>query len=224
MVLFFGKRKREQQKAAEDEALRKEIAQMLVNVLGFSEVPPEEAAKIKERQRLVEEGRAIRRQRIAEAGVDVEMFTEDKIRGDSLSFLNAFMPSWRLLNLDESNGQDGKDFPNLTKTGNLPKNVCDAGFSITEEPQKTREPNDHLSVRIKYLKDGSVNMADIFIGCQSLGYTCMIRRVEEEFRITSIVRKDFTRWVDDTIYHDLHPQDQSTGIEILETEMRSSWG
>ncbi|WP_305296594.1 hypothetical protein [Parvibacter caecicola] len=177
-----------------------------------------------EERRLKEEGFEIRRARIREMGVDVEALDAERVTVDALGILNEFSPEWRKLNLDLDYVQVKTDFPNLTKTGKLPKNVFSATLCADDRKVGYGHLSDMAIVSLKYLSDSTVNMADVHLWRNGIRVGYSVRRVQGEFRITSITSTDMRREVDTTIYNDAAPQDKATGMSMLSAAVKMAWG
>lgn len=172
---------------------------------------------MKERERLADEGRQIRKERIAAAGVDVSMFTPEKVKRDALGFLDEFAPSYRRLNVDTKDARISGDFQNLTKTGKLPKNVYQGSIDVPDPryPAST----DNVIVHLKYLADGAVNMADLHLWHDGVRHGMSIRTVEGEYRITSITTTDMRRDLETTLYLDNKPQGNEEALSVFAEAM-----
>lgn len=197
--------------------------EMVASSLGYCEPTPEEIVEQKERERLAEEGRKIRRARIAEQDVAVDLFTDAKTEVDAIEFLDRFSPQWRVLRIGNGEKRINGDFQNLTKTGKLPKNVYVAHFGIDELPSTSNAPIDMVIVHLKYLKDGSVNMFDAHLWRNYVRHGYSVRMVEGEYRITSITSTDMNRELETTLYLDAAPSDAETAIALLDSALEKAW-
>lgn len=212
---LFNRKKKKQREFTDEEL--DYLANNIVNMTFGAPMSPEEKAGLERREKLAEEGRRERERRIASLGVDVELFTKAKIEEDAIRFLDLCSPHWRLFKLKEKSASC--DFQNLTKTGKLPKNVCVAQFNFSGLPEGRHTSIDSVIVNLKYLQDGSVNMADIHLWHSGEGISYTVRRNEESYRITSIVRIDIDRDLRTTVY--VEGTNDDDPILVLDREIRN---
>lgn len=173
-------------------------------------------------QSLADEGNAIRRQRLAEIGVDVGMFTKKKVLNDAIAVLDEYAPSYTLLKTNLSRAHVAGEFSNLTKTGKAPKNVY-VGH-VTAESTLMRGnsfESDSVIIEIKYLKDGSINMADLHLWHAHVRHGMSIRTVDGDRRVTCITKTDMHRNLEDTLYLNNKPGPGSEAVEIFDNAMRA---
>lgn len=224
MGLFFNRKKKQQEVEISKEELVSALAkEMVSSMFGHHEPSPERMAEMEERDRLAEEGRVIRRERIAEQGVDVESFTDAKIEADAIWVLDTFSPRWRALRLARCQKQISGDFQNLTKTGKLPKNVFEGHFYLDESPANPATPADSAILHIKYLKDGVMNMADVHLWRNQVRHGYSVRIVDGEYRITSITSTDLRRNLEDTLFLNQSPESNDEAVALLDGALRKSW-
>ncbi len=205
-----------------EEAIAQAVAREMLANMGVSEPSEEWKAAERESQRLAEEGRVERKRRMAELGLDVSLFTDDMVREDVLSILDNFSPAWDVLRVSVDDAEIVGDFQNLTKTGKLPKNVFDGHYSIDGAPIVPNGPRDMVIANIRYLKDASVNMADVHLWTNNVNFAYAVRLVDGEYRITSITRNELNTGVQDTLYLDNAPKERDTAMAILDKEIRKS--
>lgn len=214
MGLFFNRKKKAQQiEVAKEELVQALAHEMLTQTIG-PEPTQERLAELEERERLAEEGRKIRKERIAEQGVDVDMFTTDKVAADALVFLDSFAPAYRKLSLQVENANVNGDFQNLTKTGKLPKNVFYGTFDLYEFGT-----DDSIIVHIKYLASGAVNMVDLHLWHNHVRHGMSIRTVDGDYRITCITSTDLRRDVETTLYLENKPADNAAALAVFADAM-----
>lgn len=198
-----------------EEAIAQAIAKEMLAGMGMREPTEEELAAARERERLAEEGKAERRRRMADHGVDVSLFTDDMVRKDALTILNSFSPSWGVLRVSVDDAEYSGGFQNLTKTGKVPKNVFDGRYGIDGAPSAPNGVHDMVSVSLRYLQDGSVNMADVHLWHNALNLTYTVRIIDGEYRVTSITTTDLATGVNDTRYLDNAPTERQTAMMII---------
>lgn len=221
MALFFGKKKPSQEGdlPTDDEELGALIKQMMENVLGFSELSPEEVAEIEESQKRSEEERITRYEEMIDAGVDVDLFSNGMIEEDAYVLLDYFVPIWRSVNTSSFEKRAGYDFKPLTKAGKVPKNAVSGSFSLSKS--NAYAPGKLISVVTKYKADGSVNMADLTIGLDGkYSYKASVRMVDGEYRITKITKTTIKPYSVETIYSEKSPSETVSSIRLLETELK----
>lgn len=208
----------------EDKLIEEAVNKIAIESFGIREPTPEELKEEEERKRLSEEGRQIRKEKIAENGVDVNIFTNNKILNDAISFLDKFAPSYKYLSVNMFNSNINGDFKNLTKTGKLPKNVFEASiiadsfYTDFESPDK----DDSVIVHLKYLADGTVNMVDLHLWHKKKRHGMSIRTIDNEYRITSITTTDILRDIQETLYLEKKPQETETSIELFDSVMKNN--
>lgn len=151
-------------------------------------------AKREEQIRLQNEGKAMRRIAIMGQGVNIDQFTDAKTLDDALVALDTFVPKWSDLNVSSDLAIISGDFQNLTKTGKVPKNVY-IGRVFMEEQAYYVDAIDSVSVEIKYMADGSINMANVGLNHNAKHLSFALRNKDGSWEITSIdtydIRRDF---------------------------------
>lgn len=198
-----------------EEAIAQAISKEMLAGMGMREPTEEELAAARERERLAEEGKVERKRRMADQGVDVSLFTDDMVRKDALTILNSFSPSWGVLRVSVDDAEYSGDFQNLTKTGKVPKNVFNGRYGIDGAPSVPNGVHDMVSVSLRYLQDGSVNMADVHLWHNALNLTYTVRIIDGEYRVTSITTTDLATGINDTRYLDNAPTERQTAMMVI---------
>ncbi len=157
------------------------------------------------------EGRLMRARALSDAGVDLEQFSESDVIDHSIEFLDEFIPLWRKLSITPNNYQSSLDPLNLTKSGKIPKNVVEGRFSADGYPIR-----DSAICQIKYMADGTVNMADLIVWHDGKQVKVSVRTVGDEHRITSVEFYDLGRDFRKLIYSDRNPKDLQMGESAVE--------
>lgn len=181
-------------------------------------VPPEDdewERELKEQLRQREEGNRIKRQRLADLGVEVAMFTDYGVGTDANYFLRTFLPLYK--QPDPATETVAIEFENLTSTGKVPKNVAVGRYSL--ERFDEYGTGEALSVHIKYLVDATPNMADIHIFKNRKSLHVSIRRRNGEFRITFAGSGDFDRDVRTMLYHEKEGKSQEDAMSSIAYEL-----
>lgn len=181
----------------EEAALRKKIEKQLSN-------HPNE---INNELTPAEEGNQLRKGRMEQCGIDVSLFTEDKAKADLSNIINTLIPSFLLFQSGQPRFK--VDFSDLTKTGKAPKNVCTVHLDTYSE-------NVFWIAHIKYLASGIVNMIDLHLWKDHIRHGVSIRTVNNEYRITAIIRQDSERDISDTLYLNNKPENNNEQISILD--------
>lgn len=186
------------------------IAEQMVASLAGTKPTEEELAAIEERERKIQEGKQLRKERMKQCGVDVSQFTEEKASADLLSITKTLIPSFPLFQLEQPRCEI--DFSDLTKTGKAPKNVCVAHLD-------TAAANTFWIAHLKYLASGAVNMVDLHLWKDHIRHGISIRTVNSEYRITAIIKQDSERDISDTLFLDNKPTSTEDQISILDSSI-----
>ena len=127
-----------------------------------------------------------------ENGIDVRMFTEEKVAADALRTIESVCPCMLRFDRGMSEEEPSISFCSPTKTGKMPKNVVEAriyhqdvkllmdshGFELPEY-------GDSINVRISYLADGRINKVDIHGFHNGRSVSVSIRRRSDDLVMTS---------------------------------------
>lgn len=127
-----------------------------------------------------------------ENGIDVEMFTEEKVTADALRTIESVCPCMLRFDRGMSEEEPSISFCSPTKTGKMPKNVVEAriyhqdvkllmdshGFELPEH-------GDSINVMISYLADGRINKVDIHGFHNGRSVSVSIRRRSDDLVMTS---------------------------------------
>lgn len=127
-----------------------------------------------------------------ENGIDVEMFTEEKVAADALRTIESVCPCMLRFDRGMSEEEPSISFCSPTKTGKMPKNVVEAriyhqdvkllmdshGFELPEY-------SDSINVMISYLADGRINKVDIHGFHNGSSVSVSIRRRSDGLVMTS---------------------------------------
>ena len=127
-----------------------------------------------------------------ENGIDVEMFTEEKVVADALRTIESVCPCMLRFDRGMSEEEPSISFCSPTKTGKMPKNVVEAriyhqdvkllmdshGFELSEY-------GDSINVMISYLADGRINKVDIHGFHNGRSVSVSIRRRSDDLVMTS---------------------------------------
>lgn len=127
-----------------------------------------------------------------ENGIDVEMFTEEKVAADALRTIESVCPCMLRFDRGMSEEEPSISFCSPTKTGKMPKNVVEAriyhqdvkllmdshGFELPEY-------GDSINVMISYLADGRINKVDIHGFHNGRSVSVSIRRRSDDLVMTS---------------------------------------
>lgn len=186
------------------------IAEQMVASLAGAKPTEEELAAIEERERKIQEGKQLRKERMKQCGVDVSQFTEEKASADLLSITKTLIPSFPLFQLEQPRCEI--DFSDLTKTGKAPKNVCVAHLD-------TAAANTFWIAHLKYLASGEVNMIDLHLWKEHIRHGISIRTVNGEYRITAIIKQDSERDISDTLYLNNKPENNTEQLSILDASI-----
>lgn len=125
-------------------------------------------------------------------GIDVEMFTEEKVAADALRTIESVCPCMLRFDRGMSEEEPSISFCSPTKTGKMPKNVVEAriyhqdvkllmdshGFELPEY-------GDSINVMISYLADGRINKVDIHGFHNGSSVSVSIRRRSDDLVMTS---------------------------------------
>lgn len=191
---------------ADEDRLANAIAKQLVFEMVGSPPTPEEVAEMEKRKRLAEEGARTRKERILALGVDPRMFSKAKVKACAIGFLDEFAPLYKRLSVDFEKARVDGDYPNLTRTGKLPKNVHTASF-CAEAGAPINRPQDSVIMSISYLRDGIPNLVDMHLWHNHIRHGVFIRPSENGYQITCVERVDNRTAVRDTLFlntdHDL---------------------
>ncbi|WP_072372845.1 hypothetical protein [Thermophilibacter mediterraneus] len=120
-----------------------------------------------------------RREKLAGLGVDVRQFTTAKVSDDAAWVIEEFLSG---VGVDLLSAHIDLDFSNPTKSGKAPKNVAIAQFSAS--PKKGAPLSGKVTIDIKYLKDGSMNMADIEFERKGITLIIAIRKSADGYAPT----------------------------------------
>ena len=126
-----------------------------------------------------------------ENGIDVEMFTEEKVAADALRTIESVCPCMLRFDRGMSEEEPSISFCSPTKTGKMPKNVVEAriyhqdvkllmdshGFELPEY-------GDSINVMISYLADGRINKVDIHGFHNGRSVSVSIRRRSDDLVMT----------------------------------------
>lgn len=163
-----------------------------------------------QREREVREGYVLRARALSDAGVDLEQFSEPRAVADALAIFDGMVSidpvGWRetikraKVNLNPQN---------LTKAGKVPKNVVEA--QIDGMPYE----GPGVICYLKYMADGSINMADFHIWHNHIKHSVFVRTVDGDHRITSIERYDMKRDFRKQVFSDKKPENNDEGIKVL---------
>ena len=181
-------------------------------------VPPEDdewERELKEQLRQREEGNRIKRQRLADLGVEVAMFTDYSVGTDANYFLRTFLPLYK--QPDPATETVAIEFENLTSTGKVPKNVAVGRYRLERCSEYSTE--EALNVRIKYLANATPNMADIYIFKNRKSLNVSIRNRGGEFRITFAESCDFDRDMRTMLYHEKESDNPEEAMASIAYEL-----
>ena len=119
---------------------------------------------------------------LSSAGVNVDQFSSEKAIADAFMLLHRFVPEICLPTFNKEQMQIVHyRFSELTSTGKVPKNV--AFWNVSTGPF---DSNRFASCVIKYLADGTVNMANISTWIEKIEYKICVRPYNEGYRIARI--------------------------------------
>ena len=152
-----------------------------------------------ERQRRLEEEEAKQRELqeanrafLEENGINVELFTADKVLDDALRTIEIVCPCMLRFDRGLSHEEPSIFFASPTKTGKVPKNVVEARLSHNDPYSRTDrfgfedyEPGDYLGVSISYLADGRINKLDVHGSHKNSTVDVSIRRKGDALYIAS---------------------------------------
>lgn len=127
-----------------------------------------------------------------ENGIDVEMFTEEKVVADALRTIESVCPCMLRFDRGMSGVEPGISFCSPTKTGKMPKNVVEArvyhqDMKMLKDSHGFEWPEygDSISVGISYLADGRINKVDIHGSHNGSSVSVSIRRRSDDLIMTS---------------------------------------
>ena len=163
-----------------------------------SEEDDEWERELEEQRRQREEGNRIKRQKLEDLGVEVEMFTDYAVGTDANYFLRRFLPFYR--QPEPATETVAVEFENLTSTGKVPKNVAVGTYRL--ERRGEYGTDEAMNVRIKYLANATPNMADIYIFKKRKSFNISIRNRGGDFRITFAEVGDLDMDVRTMLYHE----------------------
>lgn len=186
------------------------LSEQIVESMVGAKPTEEELAAIKEREQKIKEGKQLRKERMEKCGIEVSLFTEDKAKTDLSNIINTLIPSFSLFQSGQPRFE--VDFSDLTKTGKAPKNVCTVHLDTYSE-------NVFWIAHIKYLASGIVNMIDLHLWKGHIRHGVSIRTVNNEYRITAIIRQDTERDISDTLFLDNKPTSTEDQISILDSSI-----
>lgn len=159
-----------------------------------------------------------KRLKLMEAGVDLSFMTETRAKSDAARLSRELFPVVKHLHASFSSSDCRIQYEGLTKSGKVPKSVAKA--SMIADGDK----NDTIIAHLKYLPDGSVNMADFHLWHDSVRHGIKIRRVGREMRITEVVRVDMKRGTETKKYSDSRPTSNEKAMEIIDRGLRGLLG
>lgn len=127
-----------------------------------------------------------------ENGVDVEMFTGEKVVADALRTIESVCPCMLRFDRGMSEEEPGISFCSPTKTGKMPKNVVEARIyhqdvKLLMDSHGFELPKygDSINVMISYLADGRINKVDIHGSHNGSSVSVSIRRRSDDLIMTS---------------------------------------
>ncbi|NBJ67764.1 hypothetical protein [Adlercreutzia caecimuris] len=176
-------------------------------------------AEKKKHQEALDEGNALKRKDLEDAGLDLSEFSSEKSLLDAKNFLDMFTPDYQKLDAALDDSKIHLKFSNLTKAGKLPKNVVEASINCSSSSS-----DDSIICYIKYLKTGYPNMAEVHLWHNHVRISASIRTVEGDFRITYIVMSDMRKDYEKTLHHDNCPPASNNAIEIFSQAVKDYWG
>lgn len=127
-----------------------------------------------------------------ENGIDVEMFTEEKVVADALRTIESVCPCMLRFDRGMSSEQPSISFCSPTKTGKMPENVVEARICHQDVKMlkdlhgfELPEYGDSINVGISYLADGRINKVDICGFHNGSSISVSIRRRSDDLVMTS---------------------------------------
>lgn len=166
----------------------------------------------------VREGFILRGRALADAGVDLHQFSEEKAKEDAHKYFIEIAPNWSselgnylyiatcTLNPE-----------NLTKSGKIPKNVV-----VAHVDGVSPLTNDGVIACIKYMADGNINMIDFHIWKTHVKNSVSMRLHDEQLKITSIDYYDMKRDFRKLLYSEKNPPDNTEAMKILDISLQNS--
>lgn len=145
-----------------------------------------------------------RSDKLAGLGIDVSQFTVSKVSDDAAWVIGSFLPE---IGVDLLSAKIDLDFSNPTKSGKAPKNVAVATF--TAKPKKGAPLSGSVRIDIKYLKDGSMNMADVEFERKGITLILAIRKAASDYVVTWVCMET------DDMRGDLFSS-QTEGVDAME--------
>lgn len=152
-------------------------------------------------------------------GVDVGMFTAEKVVADALRAIGEACPC--MLRFDHGMADDEPTicFSSPTRTGRLPKNVVEArvGHDVVETEVdelgcEWPRYGDSVGARISYLADGSINKLDVHGRHERGAVNASVRRRGDGLVLTSVGTVD----PETGMWQSLCPDAEPTPTEMLE--------
>lgn len=176
----------------------------------------------RERKRAYDAEQAANRSFLEGAGVDVSAFSPERVLADARDVVSSACPPMGVYCGRLQAAEPDIVFSAPTKTGKVPKNVVVvhiATETMVETPGSTHKFKevDNIIIHLRYLADGSVNMADIYGWHEKIGQGVLIRRIDGELRIVEIRRtspEGIGTW--ETLFKDQKPVDNGTAVARLE--------
>lgn len=165
------------------------------------------------------EMQARNREFLGSNGVDVGMFTAEKVVADALGAIGEACPC--MLRFDHGMADDEPTicFSSPTRTGRLPKNVVEArvGHDVVETEVDERgyewpRYGDSVGARISYLADGSINKLDVRGHHERGAVSASVRRRGDGLVLTSVGTVD----PETGMWQSLCPGPDPTPAELLE--------
>ena len=127
-----------------------------------------------------------------ENGIDVEMFTREKVMTDALRAIESVCPCMLRFDQGMSCEEPSISFCSPTKTGKMPKNVvevriCHQDVKVLKDSYGIELPQygDSINVLISYLADGRINKLDIHGFHNGNSVSVSIRRRGDDLAMTS---------------------------------------
>lgn len=127
-----------------------------------------------------------------ENGIDVEMFSEEKVMTDAVRTIESVCPCMLRFDQGMSSEEPSISFCSPTKTGKMPKNVVEARIyhqdvKMLKDSRGIEWPQygDSINVMISYLADGRINKFDIHGLHNGSSISVSIRRRGDDLVMTS---------------------------------------
>lgn len=179
----------------EAEARRAQSESQVVVELAQPDAAHEQERKAREdrhesEQKEFHKGQLLRARALADAGVDLEQFSEQAALNDARLLLGRFAPEYRKLRVELGGAKVNIIAQNLTKAGKVPKNVIEAQIDANGGMAGI---GDCIIGYLKYMADGSINMADFHLWHEWVKHSVYIRTGKQEPHIASIEYYDAKR-------------------------------